>query len=384
LSGSTQITRNPSHNTGGFLQTQIGIKERLVLTYGLRAEWNPAFGKEALPNLAPRYGAAYTQEWGQLTAKLRAAYGRSTRPPNPEFKRNMNILRAFGGDPEMQSIYGNVDYRAGNPELGPEFQQGGEGGVEVYWGSRASLSVTRYNQTVDGLIESSGGEDSLRSLAPNPTLYGITCQELMSYGITIYCSSTDADGYWYVPQGKYRNIASIRNQGWELTGSVQTGPITTRGTYSWTKSRSLGVTPKYQRFFAGKDTYYEQFRKGATFQYLPEHTWAMGITYATAATTLSLNLNGTGQLRNGRSKLFHDVLALEIRLDENRQRMMPYPFAQINPAYSMADLNGSHRFSSRLEAVFQVQNLTDFYTNDSNSLYAVMGRQTKAGFRIRL
>jgi outer membrane receptor protein involved in Fe transport len=56
----------------------------------------------------------------------------------------------------------------------------------------------------------------------------------------------DADGRCFRYQSQYLNIGAIRNQGWELQGSVNTGPLTTRGTYSWSKSRIIGIIPKYR------------------------------------------------------------------------------------------------------------------------------------------
>jgi hypothetical protein len=151
-----------------------------------------------------------------------------------------------------------------------------------------------------------------------------------------------------------------------------------RGTYSWTKSRVIGLTPKYAPLL--KSSYYQ---KGASFQLLPEHTWATAITYAHARTSLTLNLNGLGRYNkweneyaNFRSK----------RLDVDKPLMIN-PYSSINsyPAlgYTMADLNGTQRFSSRVEGVVQVQNLGNYYTNDYNNRYASIGRQTKFGLRMR-
>src|SRR5262249_52882271 len=138
-----------------------------------------------------------------------------------------------------------------NPELVPEHQQGGEGGLELYLGTHGSLVVTRYNQTVDGLI-AQPVVDSVRSLVPCP----IGQCEASS-------SSRDANGYGYWRQYESLNMGSIRNQGWELQASANLGPLTTRGTYSWTKSRTIGVNPKYRAFFANQP----QYTPGATFQY---------------------------------------------------------------------------------------------------------------------
>jgi len=367
ITGTTYITRTPDHNTGAFIQSQLGMFDRLFLTYGLRAEWNPSFGDAVRPNYAPRYGVAYTADVGALTAKLRLSYGRSTRPPQATLKTGIKMTDTWNGD-LFKADYGDIYYSLPNPDLGPEFQQGGEGGLELYLGSRASLVVTHYNQTVDGLIYSPYA-DSARSLHPIPVggLY----------------FSRDAQGYGYVWQYQYLNIGSIRNQGWELRSTVTTGPLTTTGTYSWTKSRSLGVTPKYQHFFtSGQCGFCPQFERGATFEYLPEHTWAMDFTYAHAGTTVGLHVSGVGQFRKQSSAFYNRYLSYNLRLQSDLLNTRGYGALSFDPGYALSDLNASHRLSSHVESILQVQNVTNYYSNDFDETYASMGRQTKVGLRV--
>lgn len=383
LTGTTQIARQPGHNTGGFLQTQLGIMDRLFVTYGLRAEWNPGFGEDVEPSYAPRYGLAYTHDIGFVTAKLRGSYGRSTRPPLPNLKTSQAAAEYYallGNWSFMSPYYAPYDYRMANSDLTPEHQQGGEGGLELYFGSRGSLTVTRYNQTVDGLISLVNRADSVRSLAPNPMVFGLTCAQLISFGLSEYCSSQDNDGYGYLLQSQYLNIGSIRNQGWELQGSMNLGPITTRGTYSWTKSRTIGITPKYRALFAN----IPQYQPGATFRFLPEHTWAIGVTYAKSASTVAFNMTGAGRTANAFDDFFHENIYNLIRLPQNRLSFgPPSNYISFNKGYALADITASHRFVPRLEGVLQIQNLTDHYVNDYYAAYAIMGRQTKIGLRVR-
>jgi outer membrane receptor protein involved in Fe transport len=286
-------------------------------------------------------------------------------------------------------VYGPHYSRLANPLLGPEYQQGGEGGLELYLGGRASLVVTRYNQTVNGLIAEIPGVDSVRSLTPNPIFFGfLTSANCMAqgWGPTL-CSSRDAAGYVYALLTQNINAASIRNQGWELQGSLATGPLTTRGTYSWTKSRSLGVTPHFRESFASQLVYFPEYRQGAMFSYLPEHTWAVGVTYARAQTTVGLNLTGIGQFRNGVDEFALEHFDGSIRLPQNRLNFDPYLFrnyTSLSRGYTMADITATHRFSQRMESVLEIQNLTDHYTQDAGATFATLGRQIKMGLRIRL
>lgn len=375
------VTRDaPDKNSGAFVQGQLSIYDALFFTYGVRADWNPNFGDKA--KVKPgRYGVSYTRDiathFGPMSAKFRGSYGSSIRPPSEGQKLATAAVSANG-----VSVFGPFDATLANPNLVPENQQGGEGGVELYFGSRASLVVTRYNQTVDNLISLVGsfsatsglGLDSVRSLSPQPTNQ-------------IECSSSyrDVGGYCYKYQQQFLNVGSIRNQGWEMTSSVTLGPLTTRGTYSWVKSRVIGVTPKYRAFLTSST-----FQPGRPFNFLPEHTWALGLAYAHSASSLSLSINGISMRYKANNTLDpSDALSLATnssnRLISSRVRMdTPSGYRSIGSGYATVDLNTTHRFSSRLDAVVQIINLTNYYQNDISASYASMGRQTKAGFKLRL
>jgi outer membrane receptor protein involved in Fe transport len=356
------VTRNKAaKNSGAFVQGQFAVADALFVTYGVRADWNPTFGDDA--RVVPgRYGLAYTRDVGALSVKLRGSYGRSIRPPADGLK-----LPIHNGNVSLENQFGVFDYQLANPHLLPEDQRGGEGGVELYLGSRASLVVTRYNQTVDNLISNVAIFDSVRSLTP--VFPSTTSCARSNAGITY-----DADGhcFWYLSQ--FVNLGSIRNQGWELQGSVTTGPFTTRGTYSWVKSRVIGVT----RFSSQLG-----FTKGRPFDYVPEHTWALGTTYIRPATTVSLSLNGTGQ-----RYLAQDYLWLRMvngRISDTRPRFNPPTgYRALGTGYMIADVNAAHRLSPKIDMTLQVNNLADYYQNDLSALYASPGRQMRGGLRIRL
>lgn len=364
LSGFS-ISRQPSHNRGAFAQGQLGFYDVMFLTYGLRGEWNPNYGEDAQPNLSPRYGIAYTHNVGALSAKLRASYGKSTQPPTVNQKGSIKESAFFPAQAAVLApYYGDFLVQFDNPDLGPSYQQGGEGGIELYFGNRASLIVTRFNQTVDGLI-APPIVDSLRSSIPVPAGFSQAAIDAAGYG------------YWYQTQNL--NVGSIRNQGWETKGSVTLGAFATQATYSWTKSRVIGITPRYRPYLVGS-----QYEPGLPFNFLPEHTWAMTFSYAHSATNVSLTVNGTA-FQYGTDEI--SLIATQftpIRLRSDQPRTsLPTNYRPQSPGYSTADLNASHRFNKTIDGVLQVVNLTDYYRNEYQASYAVMGRQLKAGFRIR-
>jgi outer membrane receptor protein involved in Fe transport len=187
----------------------------------------------------------------------------------------------------------------------------------------------------------------------------------------------------YAYEYQYVNIGSIRNQGWELQGSVRTGPFTTKATYSWTKSRTIGINQRYRNGGSSVYTSLPEVTPGASFSLLTEHTWSGNVTYARNATTFSLNVNGIGMRYLYGDELQRLVDAARLPIT-NMRTDLPSTYRPFGDGYVLADLNASHRISRSVEGVLQVQNLGDSYQQDIGSEYATMGRQTKFGFRLRL
>lgn len=381
LSAPSVTRTKPSKNSGAYVQGQLGFRDALFFTYGVRADWNPDYGD--LAKVRPgRYGMSYAREFGVISAKLRGSYGRSIRPPAANVKQGSPVLAA--NNPDALVFYGNPLYSTlPNPELGPEFQQGGEGGIEVYMGNRGSLVITRYNQTVEGLIQRLSGVDSVRALQPGqPVDVNVTNCSSVSSGTTNSQALPRSDGYCYYLQPKSLNIGSIRNQGWEMQSSISVGPLTTRGTYSWTKSRVIGITPKYRGLLSSSQSNF--FAPGQTFNYLPEHTWAMNISYAFKETYVMLNVNGMGFISRsiGLGELGPQFTG-SLRLSNDAYRISQPSYRETVPGYTTANINASHRFSKKVEATFQVTNLTNYYHNDFDYRYPVLGRQSRFGLRMR-
>jgi len=362
-----------SHDAGGYLNSQIGLFEQVYFTYGLRAEWNPAYGKEIQPNLAPQYGITYNLERGNFTSHFRGTYGQATRPPALAIKRAVSF---FGetcptcfSDP-FYSNFAPFNYQLANPNLEPEHQKGVEGGVDVAWSSLFLLSVTHYNQVVSNLIDNVYGVDSVRSLKPDASGY---CQ----YGPS-YCYP---DGYGKVLQSQYNNVASLRNQGWELQGTITTGPFTSGGTYTWSKSRVIGVTDQLRKLFPLYA--YGAYTPGSTPSGVREHTWLVKTSYARSSLSVILTVNGVERMYSSLNEFALNNFNRRLFVQENAI-FIGSAYTGVIPGYAMANLNAARRIGSRADLTLQVQNLTNKYVNDAVSSWAEMGRQTSLGLRIRL
>jgi hypothetical protein len=214
--------------------------------------------------------------------------------------------------------------------------------------------------------------DSIRSLVPYDTVFA-------RHGLSCHVYRVDC-GYFYEYQDEYLNLGSIRNQGWETQASANAGPFSVRGTYSWTKSRVIGVTPKWR----AQMSYTADFQVGRPFDYLPEHTWAMTLAYARTATNVLVTLNGSSQAYTLGGDRFTIDDQYGIRLLGNVRRMnIPEGYHAWRPGYTTADLNASRQISSAIEGVVQIHNLTNFYQNDVSTGFPTMGRQTNVGLRLR-
>jgi outer membrane receptor protein involved in Fe transport len=342
-----------------FMQDQVAVWDAVFFTYGLRAEWNPNYGVDANPYIVPRYGMAVTRDLGPVTTKLRAAYGSSTRPPNAGETMGRLVVEMTN---DAQDYPAGAYFKFPSPGLVPEIQRGWEGGVETYLGARGSLSITRFNATVDNLI-ANAVVDSVDALPEVRLARGLRPWEHM------------------IRQNQNLNMGSIRNTGWELRGSWILGSLTTDGTYSWTKSRIIGMTPKYRAQFP-------QYVVGAPFALMPEHTYSIGVRYVTAATLVGLDLQGQGfTLGTGANgEATWAWLDRPPRLPNEVPRVLDIPQIAhfVLPGYTKTNLTASRRLTTSCEGILQVDNLLNSYAGDYNALKAEIGRQTKLGLRIRL
>jgi len=358
--GGIDVSRTKAPGHGGFLTSQFGLWDALFLTYGLRAEYNPNVGKDQNPNLQPSYGAALAQTIGAVTVKLRGKYGHSTRQPNPGISQAVRLSALGAGSVQ---VFGDTVFIFANPNLLPEQQQGGEGGLELYVGNRASLVVTGYNQTVDDLIQLAVADSVDRLPAWKSAHSASVCAQA-----------------WKCPfrQREYLNLGSVRDQGWELTGTLNLGPFATRGTYSWTKSRLIGITPRYRRQFP-------QYIVGSTFAEYPEHTYGAEVAYVHGGTRIAYDLQGQGSVVMLNSALLG--LLRDYRLQMNTPRAdinsIINSYKEMYSGYALGDLNISHQFLPQLEGLVQIHNVTNSYQSEVDPGIAQAGRATNLGVRLR-
>lgn len=190
-----------SNDVGVVTQLDAGWRNTLFATAGLRGERNSDAGS-ATTSLLPMLGGAWVVDRGSLTAKLRTAYGRASRPPRTAARQTTWLgVRTSATD-----------------NLKPEEQTGIEFGTDVLIGNAFGVHVTRFDQHAFGLIQP----------------VGIVTDTSQAQGPPVHRLS-------YVLQ----NVGEITNRGWEMQSSFGDGHWSIAGTLSFVDSRVRRLATGY-------------------------------------------------------------------------------------------------------------------------------------------
>lgn len=314
------IANSPITNTGAFAQGELGWRETLFLTAGLRADDNSTFGDALDTQLQPRVGVSGVGELGGITTKLRLAFGRAIR------------AAGFG-----QAVSANTGFsiQLANPELRPERQRGWDAGVEFYFGSRGSLSVTGYTQVAEDLIV-------LATVAASPT---VTTQ--------------------------YRNLGRVANRGVEVEGTLNLHPVRLRAQYAYTHSRIDDLGPGEVPGFVvgGRPNQVPVHTAGAT---LTSDPWQGGSVIA--------GVSYVGSTRGVDLPALLGCFA----------GTLPCPdpptitnFVTSFDGFARLNLSVTQRLTRQLDALLTINNLTNNLAAGGFTAFPVMGRITQVGLHAR-
>ena len=190
-------------NSGVVVQSNVALRETLYLTGGLRVERNDGFIGPDQTSLLPMLGAAFVRDRGDVTLKVRGAYGKGIRPP-----------RIAPRETTWAGIRGQVLLAS----LAPEEQSGIEAGIDLIVGRRITMQITRFDQLASGLIQ------RVATGAATDPMNG-SGRRHVSYAL--------------------QNVGQISNRGWELEGSAAFGQLTLGGTMSFVDSRVRRLAAGY-------------------------------------------------------------------------------------------------------------------------------------------
>jgi TonB-linked SusC/RagA family outer membrane protein len=146
-----------NNTVGGFVQEQLGWKDRLFLTGAVRGDKNSAFGSGYNLAYYPKASLSWVvseEPWWNLgfvnSFKIRAAYGQSGQQPDA-----FAALRTFQPQSMPDGSSAITPQAVGNPDLGPERGKEIEAGFDAsMFSDRVSVSLTYYNDhTTDAILQ---------------------------------------------------------------------------------------------------------------------------------------------------------------------------------------------------------------------------------------
>jgi outer membrane receptor for ferrienterochelin and colicin len=340
---SLEYNRVESATRGYFVQPQVGLWDAVYLTYGLRVENNDNYGPEYGVNYAPRYGVSVVQSVGGLTAKVRAAYGRATEPPEVYTRED---------EFETSTLYG-ITYRSrvGNRRIRPEFQRGTEVGADLEYRTWGSLQVTRFDQTADDLIAD-------LQLPPDTVVVEGFDEPLITSSYTAI------------------NVGRVRTRGWEAQARAQAGPVVLTGTFSTTDGRVLRVNEEAQSLY----------RVGDRIRGPARRSGALDASYSAGRLATGVRLSYIGPVFLNRSiALDREIQFGRVpRLASRLFRVLPPEFTGYEQSgYRTVDLHAAYDVTQSANLFVRVYNAGNYFRNDFDDFQAAPGRRVLAGARLR-
>jgi outer membrane receptor protein involved in Fe transport len=155
LRNITNVNQQRVINAGFFGQEQVGWRDRLFLTGGLRVDGNSAFGSgfglQTYPKLSGSYVISDESFWKMPwleTFKLRAALGESGKAPGAfDAVRTWDPVAAENGQSAFEPS------QVGNPNLGPERTRETEGGFDASaLNGRLTVTYSYYTSRTNGAL----------------------------------------------------------------------------------------------------------------------------------------------------------------------------------------------------------------------------------------
>ncbi|MEO7965300.1 MAG: TonB-dependent receptor, partial [Gemmatimonadaceae bacterium] len=316
--GLTALYSDDVRNTGIFGQLKLDVANALFVTAGLRGERNTSFGENYGTAYAPMVGMAWTRELGAgTTLKLRTAYGKGIRPPPPIARRTIQT----------------AGYRQlANPDLKPEVQSGTEGGVELYAGDRATLSLTAYTQSADGLVQ--------QVLPPGRDIRTI----------------------------QYQNVGRIQNRGIEVEGNARVGALRGDLNFAFTDSRVRALSA----------TYTGELEIGDRVPEVPRTSGTASVTYEAWRLRATLGSSYIG------SWIGYDWLAFynaDAGVAPAETSLRGY--WRIYPSLTKPFIGVTYALRHGAEWYVRVDNLTNLQRFERDDLLITQGRTARVGLRLQ-
>jgi outer membrane receptor protein involved in Fe transport len=208
------LYREALDTRGAFAQARLRLG-RVVLSAGMRTDHVSSLGVEAESPWAATAGASWSVPVGLTTVRLRGAWGRALRPPEPGMS---------------QALAAGTIRQEANPALRAERQSGVELGAELHFASGAWLRLTWFDQRADDLVQ----QVDLRRPDGSTRFY------------------------------QFQNVGAITNRGLELDGGVALGRFSAAARLHLVSSRVAQLASGYTGEFEPGDRPLEVPRSAAS------------------------------------------------------------------------------------------------------------------------
>jgi outer membrane cobalamin receptor len=314
-------------STGVTTQASAAIGNALFLNGGVRLEHDSRLAGVTDVVALPMLGAAAVGDFGPVTAKLRAAYGKGIRP-----------VSALGRGQFAQAPYGPT----GPTTLGAERQAGTEVGIDFLIRRAWSFKVTRFDQRASGLIQQVAIPADTSSLSHR-----------MTYA--------------------FENVGEISNRGWEFEAGTELSRLSVSSTLSFVDSRVQQLAKDYNGDLMTGDRMLQvpSSTGSLNLSWLGEH-W-----YASLAGSRAFNWINYDELALTKEFLdtnrsAHDLLGVRLR-----QYWRTYNGGLRLRALASRDLRDT--FSIQISA----ENLLNYQRDEPDNITVVPGRTIMTGFRVK-
>ncbi|MEO7083348.1 MAG: TonB-dependent receptor [Gemmatimonadaceae bacterium] len=315
------------NSTGITTQMNASLNEKLFFTGGLRVERDSRLvGEDEIATL-PMVGLSAVNEFGPLSVKLRAAYGRGVRPPSTVSHAGFWQTRSTSPT---------------QPTLGAERQEGTEAGLDVVFAHVLSFKVTRFDQRASGLIQ--------QVAIPSDTT-GMSRR--MTYAL--------------------ENVGEITNKGWELEGSTNFSRLAITGTWSSVDSRVAKLATGYTG----------DLTTGDRMLQVPAGTGSLNVGWLATRWHASLSASRAfdwinyDELALGNAYLSGDHSARDLSGPQLRKYWRQYTGGTRLRASASRDIRG--QFAIDVSA----ENLLNYQVNEPDNITVVPGRTIMTGLRVK-
>jgi TonB-dependent starch-binding outer membrane protein SusC len=290
LGGTALASVNESelnYTTGGaFVQHQLGHRDRMFFTVGLRMDGSSAFGDDFGWQAFPKADVSYVisdEDFFDVgwisTMRLRAGFGTAgTQPGAFDAVRTFGNVVGFNGRPGIRAS------TFGNPDLAPEVSREFEAGFEAaMFNDRVTLDMTAYHQRTEDLLLNQRFAPSLGLTATQLTNVG----EVENVGVEINTgvSIMRRDNFsWDLSAGYSHN----RNEVLDLGDT----PLISLDRFGSRIQPGYPVSGKWERTIVGYDENDMPIASDTAVYFgasIPPNTGHLGMNFSLGNVTLTAN-----------------------------------------------------------------------------------------------